>query len=130
MMLHKPPTNVLSQYQCPIPYSFQDIAQTRFYRSRSLWQGQRSNLGHTMMLHTYTPEPISPPRINFVYLIVSEKYSFDKILKVNVTTTRSKVKSRSQHATVHLHLLIWNKKNPFSSVVNSIYFVTFIYPNI
>ena len=26
--------------QCPTPYGFRDIAQTRFYRSRSLWQGQ------------------------------------------------------------------------------------------
>ena len=35
--------------QCPYhvststPYSFRDIARTRFYRSRSLRQGQRSN---------------------------------------------------------------------------------------
>ena len=36
-------------------YGFQDIARTRFYRSRSLWQGQRSNQGQTMTLHTYTP---------------------------------------------------------------------------
>ena len=28
---------------------------TRFSRSRSLRQGQRSNQGHTMMLHTYNP---------------------------------------------------------------------------
>ena len=28
---------------------------TRFYRSRSLQQGQRSNQGHTMMLHIYNP---------------------------------------------------------------------------
>ena len=37
------------------PHGFQHIAWTRFYRSRSLHQGQRSNQGHTMMLHTYTP---------------------------------------------------------------------------
>ena len=48
-------TNVLIKYQLLTPYHFRDIAQTRFYRSRSLQQGQRSNQGHTMMLHTYTP---------------------------------------------------------------------------
>ena len=47
--------NVPTKYQLPTPCSFRDIARTRFYRSRSLWQGQRSNRGHTMMLHTYTP---------------------------------------------------------------------------
>ena len=49
------PTNVPTKYQLPTPYDFRDIAQTRFYRSRSLQQGQRSNHGHTMTLHTYTP---------------------------------------------------------------------------
>ena len=50
-----PLTNVPTKYQLPTPYGFQDIAQTRFYRSRSLWQGQRSNQGQTMTLQTYTP---------------------------------------------------------------------------
>ena len=49
-------TNVPTKYQLPTPffYDFPDIAQTRFYHLRSPWQGQRSNQGHTMMLHTYT----------------------------------------------------------------------------
>ena len=51
----QPLTNVPTKHQLPTPYGFWDIAWTRFYRSRSLWQGQRSNQGHTMMLHTYTP---------------------------------------------------------------------------
>ena len=51
----QPLTNVPTKPQLPIPYGFQDRARTRFYRSRSLWQGQRSNQGHTMTLHTYTP---------------------------------------------------------------------------
>ena len=50
-----PLTNVPTTHQLPTPYGFRDIARTRFYRSRSLWQGQRSNQGHTMRLHTYTP---------------------------------------------------------------------------
>ena len=48
-------TNVPTKYQLPTPYGFRDIGRTRFYRSRSLWQGQRSNQGQTMTLHTYTP---------------------------------------------------------------------------
>ena len=65
-------TNVPTKYQLPTPYSFQDIARTRFYRSSSLQQGQRSNQGHTMMLHTYYPQPMSSPSISFLHLTVSE----------------------------------------------------------
>ena len=35
-----PLTNVPTMYQLPTPYGFSDIARTRFYRSRSLRQGQ------------------------------------------------------------------------------------------
>ena len=51
----QPLTNTRTKNQHPTPYGFRDIAQTRFYRSRSLRQGQRSNQGHTMTLQTYTP---------------------------------------------------------------------------
>ena len=51
----QPLTNVPTKYQLPTPYGFRDIARTRFYRSRSLWQVQRSNQDHTMTLHTYSP---------------------------------------------------------------------------
>ena len=44
-----------TKYQLPTPYGFRDIARTRFSNSRSLRQGQRSNQGQTMTLHTYTP---------------------------------------------------------------------------
>ena len=47
-------TNVPTKHQLPTPYGFRDIARTRFYLSRSLRQGQRSNQGQTMTLHTYT----------------------------------------------------------------------------
>ena len=40
MMLY---TNIPTKFQLPTPYSCQNIARTRFYRSRSLWQGQRSS---------------------------------------------------------------------------------------
>ena len=46
---------VLKPTQLPTPYGFRDTPRTRFYRSRSLQQGQRSNQGQTMTLHTYTP---------------------------------------------------------------------------
>ena len=39
----QPPTNVPTKYQIPTPYGLRDIARTRFYRSRSLRQGQRSH---------------------------------------------------------------------------------------
>ena len=57
MMLQnlQPLTNVSTKYQLPTSYGFQDIARTRFYRSRSLRQVQRSNQGQTMWLYTYTP---------------------------------------------------------------------------
>ena len=67
-----PLTNVSTTYQLPTPYGFRDIARTRFYRSRSLRQGQRSNQGQAMTLHIYTPWPMSLPRINFLHLMVSE----------------------------------------------------------
>ena len=35
-----PLSNVRTKYQLPTPYGFRDIAQTRFYRLRSLRQGQ------------------------------------------------------------------------------------------
>ena len=42
-------TNVPTKYQLPTPYGFRDIPRTRFYRSRSQQQGQRSNQGQAMM---------------------------------------------------------------------------------
>ena len=99
-----PLTIVPTKYQLPTPYGFRDIARTRFYRSRSLQQGQRSNQGQTMMLHTYTPQPMSLPSINF-YTLRFPRYSLDKIFKLKVTTARSKVKSRSDHDIAHLHIL-------------------------
>ena len=37
-------------------------------------QDQRLNPGHTMMLHTYNPRPMSLPIINFLHLMVYEIY--------------------------------------------------------
>ena len=65
-------TNVPAKYQLPTPYGCRDIARTRFSNSRSLRQGQRSNQGQIMTLHTYTPQPMSLPSMNFLHLMVSE----------------------------------------------------------
>ena len=65
-------TNVPTKFQLPTPYGFQDIARTRFSNSRSLQQGQKSNQGHTMTLHTYTPQPMPSLFINFLHLMISE----------------------------------------------------------
>ena len=56
-------------YQLPTPYGCREIARTRFFfsNSRSLWQGQRSNQGQKMTLHTDTPQPMSLPSMNFLY---------------------------------------------------------------
>ena len=50
-----PLTNVPTKCQPSTPYGIQEIAQTRFSNSWSPLQGQRSNQGHTMTLHTYNP---------------------------------------------------------------------------
>ena len=50
----QPLTNVPTKHQLPTPYGFRDIARTKFYKSRSLRQGQRSNQAQTMTLHIYT----------------------------------------------------------------------------
>ena len=91
-----PHPNVPTKYQLPTPYSFQDTAQTIFYRSRSLLQDQRLNYGHTMALHTYnTPHPPSqcPYQVSTSYTLWFLRYSLGKIL-FNVAPARSKVKSR------------------------------------
>ena len=64
--------NVPIKCQPSTPYGIQEIAQTSFYRSSSLQQGQRSNQGHTMMLHTCNPPPMSRSSINFLHLTFSE----------------------------------------------------------
>ena len=67
----QPLINVPTKYQLATPYSSK-IKPTKFYKSRSLRQGQRSNQGHTMTLHTYNPKPMSLPSVNFLHFTVSE----------------------------------------------------------
>ena len=58
----QPPTNDLTKYQLLTPCGFQDIARTRFSNSRSLWQGQRSNQGHTRTPPTIVPIKYQLPK--------------------------------------------------------------------
>ena len=52
-----PLTNVPTKYQLPTPYSFRDIARTRFYRSRSL-RNVKSRSDHDVaQLHLLTNVP-------------------------------------------------------------------------
>ena len=94
----QPLTNVPTKYQLPTPYGFRDIAQTRFYRSRSLCQGQRSNQGHTMTLPTFTPSQC-PYQVSTSYTLWVPSYSPDKFFKLKVTT------ARSHRDIAHLHPL-------------------------
>ena len=92
----QPPTNINTKYQLPTSYSFRDIARTRFYRSRSLRQGQSSNQVHTMTLLTCSPNQC-PYSVSTSYTLQFPRYSPDKILYIKVTKARTKVKSRSHH---------------------------------
>ena len=64
------PSNVPTKYQLPTPYSFRDIAWTKFYRLRSLRQGQMSIQGHTITMHTFNPQPMSLVSIKFLHITV------------------------------------------------------------
>ena len=64
-------------------------------------QGQGSNQGHTMTLHTYKVQPMSLPSINS-YTLWFPRYNLDKIFKLKVNAARSRVKSRSHHDVAHL----------------------------
>ena len=68
----QPLKHVPTKYHLTTPYAFRNIARTRLFRSQSLRQGQRLNQFHTMMLHTYIPQPMSLLSINLAHLTVSE----------------------------------------------------------
>ena len=97
----EPPTNVSTKYQLPTLHRFPHIARTRYYKSRSLQQGQKSNQDHTMMFHTVQPLSNDPAKYqlpNFTAFAILHGQN----CKVRVTLTRSKVTSRSHHDVAHL----------------------------
>ena len=63
---------------------------------------ERSNQGHTMMLHTYNSQPMSLPSINFLHLQVSEILPRQDFRGQGHC---GKVKSWPHHDIAHLHPL-------------------------
>ena len=95
-----PLTNSPTKYQLPTPYGFRDIARIRFYRSRPLWQGQRSNQGQTMTLHTYSPPTNVPTKYQF-----PTPYGFRDIARTRFSNSRSLRQGQrsNQGQTMTLH---------------------------
>ena len=100
MMLHTyhpHPTNVPTKYQLRTPYGFWDIPRTRYYRSRSLRQGHRSNQGHYDIAHLYSPTNVAPNKYQ-----LPTPYSFRDTGQTRFYRSRSlgqgqRVKSRSHY---------------------------------
>ena len=97
-----PLTNVPTKYQLPTPYSFRDITRTRFYRSRSLQQGQRSNQGQAMRLHAYT----TLTNIHTKYQLPTP-YGFLDIARTRVYRSRSLQQGQRSNDVSQLHPLIY-----------------------
>ena len=95
-------TNVITKYQLPTPCSFRDIAQTRFFKLKVTTA--RSNQGHTMTLHTSTPNQC-PYQVSTSYTLWFPRHNPDKIFKLKVTMAKPKIKSRSHNDIAHLHPL-------------------------
>ena len=86
-------------YQVSTSYTFQNSrAWTRSSKSRSLQQGQRSNQGHTMLLHAFTPNQC-PYQVSTSYTLWFLRYSLDQFYR-----SRSLQGQRSnQGQTMTLH---------------------------
>ena len=65
-------SNYHTNYPLPAHDGFTDVSLKIFQRSRSLQQDQRSNQGHTIMLHMHNPQPMFVRRINSLRLTVAE----------------------------------------------------------
>ena len=96
-------TNVTTKYQPPTPYSFRDIAQTRFYRSRSLPQDQI--MVTPQRCTPTTPNQCPSYQVLNSYTLRFLRYSPDKMFKLKITRVRAKVKSRSHQDDADLHPL-------------------------
>ena len=96
--------------QCPYQVStFYTLWNPRNSRKDFIGQGHygkvKGQIKVTPRRCTPTPPNQCPYQVSTCYTLLFPRYSLDKILKVKVTTARSKVKSRSHHDVVHLHLL-------------------------
>ena len=90
-----PLTNIPTKYQLPTPYSFRDIARTRFYRSRSLRQGQIQ--GQTMTLHHLHPLTNIPTKYQLPTPYGFRDIARTRFYRSRSLAARSKVKSRSHY---------------------------------
>ena len=72
----QPPTNVPTMYQLPTPYSYQGIALTWIYKSRSLWQGQ---IKVRPCCCTSTTSNHVPKKVSTSYTLQLLRYSLDKL---------------------------------------------------
>ena len=103
-----PLTNVPTKYKLPTPYGFRDMARTRFFKVKVItarWKVRsRSNHG-TLNYDLGQLHPLTkvPTKTSTSYTLQFSRYGPDKIFKVKVTTTRSKVKSRLNYDVAHLH---------------------------
>ena len=111
----QPPTNVPTKYQhlqpptnvptkLPTPYHSQGIARTTFYKKRSLQQGQRSNQCHTMTLHTYNPQPMSLPSIEFLHLPVSKIYIAQTRFSNSRSLWQGQMSKQGHTMTLHTYI--------------------------
>ena len=94
-----PLTNVPTKYQLPTPDGCRDTARTRFYRSRSLRQGQSKSHHDAAQLH---PQIMSLTSINFLHLTVTEIEPGQDFIDQG---HYGKVKSRSHYEVAHLQPL-------------------------
>ena len=90
-------TNVPTKYQLPTPYGFRDMAQTRFYKSRSLQKDQRSNQRDIAHLQPLT-------NVHTKYQLPT-RYSFRDITQTRFYTSRSLLQGQrsNQGHTMTLH---------------------------
>ena len=83
----QPLTSSATRCQLPKPYGFQDIARTRFYRSRSLCK-IKDQIKVTPRCCTPTTPNQCPYHVSTSNTLQFLRYSADKIVYVRVTTAR------------------------------------------
>ena len=93
-------TNVPTKYQLPTLFPKNTTIKILKVRVTTA----RSNQGHTMTLHSYSPYQC-PYQVLTLYTLLLLRLRPDKISELEVTAARLKVKSRSYHDIAHLHPL-------------------------
>ena len=120
-----PLTNVPSKYQLPTPHSFRDIAQTRFYRSRSLRQGQikvrpwrctpthpnqcpyQVSTSFTLQFLRYSPDklfPTSRPPEHHVWKQYNDKYT-TLLFIIFMSISRHKIRTFCTWSLLHCDII-------------------------